>query len=188
MTSDNSSTKLIAEMRASFGRDGSAAHQVPKPKLLEWMRCPDINARGALYSLITDSACARLVTPPLEFDDYYAFVLDYLEECIERNPEGEWVETRYIAGHALVAWVVDFWGNQTIPRSKVAAIKSRLADLYRRGDQDVQDAVVNGVLEHLFENRQLAKCFKDWEVDPILAKAYHDAMLWGKKRDPGEKS
>ena len=183
MTSDNSSSaKLIAEMRASFGREGPAPDQeVPKSRVLEWMGCPNLNVRGALYSLITDAACARLVKPALEFDDYYAFVLDYLEQCIERNPEGEWVESRYLAGHQLVAWIVDFWGNEAVPRSKLAAIKSRLAELYKRGDEDIRDAVVNGVLEHLFENRSLAKYFRDWEADPILASAYSDAMLWDKK-------
>lgn len=176
MASNESSVKLIAEIRAGFGRDGSAAREVPKPAVLKWMRCPDLNARGALYSLITDGACARLVTPPLEFDDYYPFVVEYLEECIEQNPDGEWVDSRYIAGHQLVSWIVDFWKNPAVPRAKLAEIKSRLAELYKRGDADVRDGVVNGVLEHLFETRELAKYFKDWEPDPILGRAYRDAM------------
>jgi hypothetical protein len=176
MASNESSESLIAEIRAGFGRDGSEAREVPKPTVLKWMRSPDLHARGALYSLITDGACARMVTPPLEFDDYYPFVVEYLEECIEKNPDGEWVDTRYIAGHELVSWIVDFWKKQTIPRSKLAEIKGRLAELYKRGDADVRDGVVNGVLEHLFETRELANYFKEWEADPILRHAYRDAM------------
>jgi len=146
------------------------------------MLSTDLEVRGALYSMITDSERARRIKPALQFEDYYAFVLDYLEQCIEQGPEGEWVDSRYLAGHQLVAWIVDFWNNKEVPRLRLAEIKHRLAELYKRGDEDVRDAVLNGVLEHLFENRELASYFKDWERDPALARVYDDALLWRKKK------
>jgi hypothetical protein len=53
-----------------------------------------------------------------------------------------------------------------------------LAELYKRGDAEIRDAVVNAVLEHLFENSELADFYKDWQDDPVLTLAYRDALLW----------
>jgi hypothetical protein len=50
--------------------------------------------------------------------------------------------------------------------------------LYKAGDAGVRDALLNAVLEHLFENRELADFFKDWLDDPALAEVYRDALLW----------
>lgn len=149
------------------------------------MGVPDLEVRGALYSKIANAECAKHVDPPLQFDDYFHFVVPYLEQCIEQNPDGEWAESRYLAGHALVAWVIDFWNNKEVPREKLADVKRRLGDLYRRGDEGVRDGVLNGVLEHLFENRQLADYFKDWKTDPVLGRPYSDALLWAKTKLSG---
>jgi len=178
--------EIIAQIRSAFsGGNSGQTREIPKSRVLEWMRCPDMEVRGALYSMISNSERAGYVNPILEFDDYYGFVLDYLEQCIEQNPDGEWADSRYLAGHQLVAWIVDFWNNKAVPRAKLAEIKRRLGDLYRRGDEGVRDGVLNGVLEHLFENRQLANYFKDWESDPGLARVYSDALLWTKRKPGG---
>jgi hypothetical protein len=177
-----SAQETIAEMRSAFGRgDPSNAREVSKSKVLEWMRSADLQVRGALYTLISDAGRAKHIRPSLQFEDYYGFVLPYLEQCIEQNPDGEWTDSRYLAGHALVAWIFDFWNNEAVPRAKLAEIKHRLADLYKRGDAGVRDAVVNAVLEHLFENRQLATYFGDWKKDPVLERAYKDALSWTEK-------
>jgi hypothetical protein len=183
MQHDHQSVKeTIEAMRSAFSRDDPVqAQEIPKSRVLEWMRSPDLQVRGALYTIIADAERAKHIRPPLQFEDYYGFVLEYLEQCIKENPDGEWSDSRYLAGHALVAWIFDFWNNEAVPRAKLTEIKHRLADLYRRGDKGVRDAVVNGVLEHLFENRQLATYFGDWRNDPVLGRAYKDALLWTEK-------
>jgi hypothetical protein len=182
-----SAQETIAALRAEFGgRDSNDVRAVPKSRVLEWMRSPDLEVRGALYSMITDAERAARIKPALQFEDYYAFVLDYLEQCIEEGPDGEWTDSRYLAGHQLVAWINNFWNNEAVPRARLTEIKHRLANLYKRGDEDVRDAVLNGVLEHLFENRQVANYFSDWERDPALARVYDDALLWRKKKLGGE--
>jgi hypothetical protein len=175
--------ETIGAIRSAFGGDDPAmGPAVSKENVLGWMRSPDIEVRGALYSKITNAACAKRIEPPLQSEDYFCFVVPYLEQCIEQNPDGEWAESRYLAGHALAAWIKDFWNDKEVPRAKLAEIKRRLGDLYRRGDEDVRDGVLNGVLEHLFESRPLANYFREWEGDPVLGRAYSDALLWTKKK------
>src|SRR5579862_5467531 len=182
--SGNSTEAEIETILSAFGRDDPAsAGDVPKERVLQWMSSPDLNVQGCIYSMIAEFERAKHIKPTLGFEDYYGFVIPYLERCIEEAPEMEWVESRYLAGHELVGWIVDAW-NKAVPREKIAEIKERLAALYKRGDAGVRDAVVNAVLEHLFEHRQLAKFFKDWQKDPILAPAYGDALLWTKKTPP----
>jgi hypothetical protein len=174
--------QAIDAIRSAFGGgDPTNARTVVKTEVLEWMKSPSLEVRGALYSKLANAEAAKHVEPPLEFDDYYDFVVPYLEQCIEQNPDGEWADSRYLAGHQLVAWTVKFWNDEKVPRKKLAEIKRRLADLYKRGDEDVRDAVVNGVLEHLFETRQLATCFNDWKSDPVLGVAYSAARAWSEK-------
>lgn len=183
MSDSSSVNSIIGAIFSAFGGDEpTTANEIPKRKILEWMRSPDLQVRGCIYAMIVDDKRGNLIKPALEFDDYYGFVVPYLEQCIEENPDLEWVESRYLAGHALVVWIVSFWNNKAVPRKKIAEIKERIGALYKHGDEGVRDAVVNGVLEHLFEHRPLVKYFKDWQEDPVLATAYSDALLWAKKK------
>lgn len=189
MPPDNhSSRETINSIRSAFGGDDpTKARVVAKAEVLEWMKYSDIEVRGALYSKITNTECIKHIEPQLEFNDYFDFVVSYLEQCIKLDPDGDWSDSRYLAGYELVAWINDFWRNKDqVPRSKLAEVKDRLAELYAQGDEGVRKAVINAVLEHLFENRELAKYFKDWERDPVLGHAYRDALLWteGKVGDP----
>lgn len=184
---DKSSTQVIIEAICSAfgGDDPTKAREISKEEVLNWMRSRDPQVRGCIFAMISESERAKHVRPPLNFEDYYGFVIPYLEQCIEENPDGEWTNSRYLAGHDLVNWIVTFWNDVAIPRAKLAEIKERLAELYKRGDAGVRDAVLNAVLEHLFENNQLADFFKDWLADPILAPVYREALLWTTEKPTG---
>lgn len=173
--------KTIDAIRSAFGYDDpSKVGQVPKSTVLEWMRSEDLEVLGAIYAKITKAEYAAHVVPPLEFDDYYNFVPAYLERCIEHNPQGEWAASRYIAGHQLVSWLNDFWGKGVSP-DLISKIKTQLADLYIKGNAEVRDALINSVLEHLFEKKHWVSFFKDWQTTPVLKDAYADALLWTKR-------
>ena len=69
--------------------------------------------------------------------------------------------------------------DQVLPPS-LDEIKSRLARLYKSGDIDVRECIVNGILEHLFERNDVAAYFIDWKADSELGQAYDDALLWSR--------
>jgi len=173
---------VVSAIVCAFGGDDPGnARAVPRSQVVEWMQYPALEVQGAIYTMVADAQRAKHIKPALTFEDYYRFVVPYLLRCIEQNPDMEWVESSYLAGYALVAWIVDFWDKKTVSRKQLADIKQRLAALYKRGDLQVRDTVVNAVLEHLFEQSELARYFKDWQSDPVLAPAYADALLWVKK-------
>lgn len=161
---------------------GTPADPVTKPvakvDVLRWMKTPDLDTLGLLYTMIIDRTRFERIRPPLSVEETDTFVRAYLRRCIIENPDSEWTDTRYLAGHSLVNWFVGLWRDRTVPRSLFPGIKDWLAGLYKEGDEDVRDAVINATLEHLFEDRNIAKFFADWKSDPVLRKAYADGMLW----------
>jgi hypothetical protein len=176
--------ETIEAIRSAFGGDDPKnAREISRQQVLGWMHSGDIEVRGCIFAMICEYERARHIKPWLDLEDYYGFVIPYLEQCIEENPDGEWSHSRYLAGHALFNQIVHFWKDESVPRTKLASIKQQLAELYKRGDAGVRDAVVNAVLEHLFENSELADFFKDWLADPVLASAYRDALLWTTEAD-----
>src|SRR5580704_17651949 len=172
--SDESPTQVTIEAICSAfgGDDPEKAGEISREQVLDWMQSRDIEVRGCICAMICEYERARHIKPWLDLEDYYGFVIPYLEQCIEENPDGEWSDSRYTAGYDLFKQIVHFWTGGSVPRTELAGIEQRLAELYKRSDAEVRDAVVNAVLEHLFENSELADFFKDWQDDPVLAPAY----------------
>lgn len=177
-TKNLSRQDAIKAIEAAFDVHDRDRIDVPKSQVLEWMLYSDLEVQGALYSMIADTNRAKYIAPRLDTDDYFRFVLPYLEECVLKDPTGAWVDSRYVAGRQLVAWIIHFWNDKRFSRERLVEIKSRLADMYERGADDVRNGVVNGVLEHLFENRELRVYFEDWKDHPILGAAYKRALAW----------
>jgi hypothetical protein len=164
---------------------GSPEEPRPTPisqdTLKRWIASDDIDALGAIHAALHKPSYARRVTPPLNFDEYASFALHYLARCLKENPDSEWASTRYEAGWELASWFSELWDDASKPRTILTEIKALLADLYRSGDDALRRAIVNATLEHLFERREIATFFEDWERDPLLASAYRDARLWSEK-------
>jgi len=179
----NDEAKIVGDVISAFDPNGAGPRpNVPKASVLEWMQHPSLEVRGATYTMVSDETIAPQITPHLTFDDYYQFVTQYLCDCIQADPKGEWADSRYLAAHQLVGWIVHFWNDNTVPRQKIGEIKDRLAELYVQGDTRVRNAIVNGVLEHLFEHKPISKFFGNWQADSRLADAYKIALQWEEKK------
>jgi hypothetical protein len=55
------------------------------------------------------------------------------------------------------------------------------ANPYVSGDDKLRQCLVVATLEHLFENREIAKFFSDWKNQEILADAYERAIKWSRR-------
>lgn len=174
-----SARTLTSEIVNEFGLPESPRHSgIPKQRVLEWMRADDLEALGALYSFVTKGDYANRVQPSLTFNEYWTLVARYFEKCFRENPSGEWAHGRYNAGWDLASWFGKIWGDGSVPHDAKTQIKEWLATQYKKGDTDIRRCLVDATLEHLFENREIARFFDDWKKDPELAIAFQEAADW----------
>jgi hypothetical protein len=162
---------IISELTGESGNG-----PIERQRVLEWMRTDDIDCMGAIYSLITDHF--DRIQPAMQFNQYHPFVLAYFQRCLLEDPQNEWVETRYGAGHHIIGWFVWSWRDPTQRSSTVPELKGWLRTLYLAGDSEIRTCIVQATLEHLFENRGVAEYFSDWKENPVLSTAYREAMEW----------
>jgi len=168
---------------SAFERAGSEANfSVPKESVLTWMRTSDLSVRGVLYTMLTTRDRAACISPPLKYEDYDQFVWSYLFDCIEKNPDDEWADSRYLAANQLAAWFVGFWTDEAVPRDRLVEIKDMLARHYQHANSEVREALINGVLEHIFEHQGVPAFFADWQRDETLLVAYKEAQAWSSHR------
>jgi hypothetical protein len=169
----------LNEVLAAMSRlDVDEKERVAQEQLKEWMKSDEVQALGAIYYLIFDKRYYPRIEPALSFEDYKSFLLPYYDRCFREDPQVDWASTRYTAGWDLVGWFMGLWRDGSVPRKSLEEIKRWMADIYRNGDEQVRNCLVTATLEHLFEDRKVAKFFIDWRGDPILKQGYSDALAW----------
>lgn len=149
---------------------------IPCRTIEQWMESDNIEVLGAVYDLLTIERASRRIEPSFQFEQFPAFLLRYMERCLRESPESEWAHNASVGGMELVAYYQHLWRQKEIRRQEFAKLKEWLARLYQEGNPELQTRVVQAVLEHLFEEPEIADYFEDWQRDPILKPAYRDAM------------
>jgi len=156
------------------------AELIPREMVKRWMSSDDLEALGAVHALLHKPQYSERISPPIDVDERQCFVLHYLERCLRENPDSDWTSTRYEAGWELASWFSGLW-NDPSAREFCGVVKTRLAQLYHAGDEELRRALVDATLEHLFERRDIARFFEDWKKDPVLATGYAEALQWAEK-------
>ena len=165
----------VREIEAAINGTGP----IPAEHVRKWMKDRDLEAQGAVAHLITYPPQCDRIEPTLDEDDYEAFLPRYYEVCLRRDPEGEWVDTRY-----GVAWQIVDWFN-TVPDEDdvddypfLAFLRDWMAEVYKEGEDEVREALVQGVLSHILEDGRWRPFFAGWRDDPVLKEAIDAAMEW----------
>jgi len=149
---------------------------IPGALFRQWMSIEDIEVLGFVYSTLGNHRFQ--LDPGLSLDEYLRFVRHYYERCFIENPDGEWLDSRYSAGWDLVNVLASHWENPDVPRSVMEDWKRWLGEIYKRSSEEVRICIINATLEHLLEKGVFRKFFSDWIQDPVLRKAYEEALLW----------
>ncbi len=171
----NDLTQLLEEL------DRSPDLVVPRSTVFTALKSSDLEAAGGAYMLIANPSFSKRIQPPLTKDDYVQFVMEYFERCFPEHPVGDYSHSSYIAGADFVRWFMHFWNESDAKRAVPTVFKDWLRRLYLSGDEHLKDVLVNGILEHLFENRKVLRFFRDWDADPELKEAVLRAAQWAKK-------
>ncbi len=143
-----------------------------------WADNQDLEAQGALNSLLFDPADSRRIDPNLTLPEYMALELPYLERCLREDPRGDWADSRWEAAGLVASWIKDVWADERF-RPSVVEFRDWLAKLYKSADDlGLRTCLVQATLEHLFEVEGIANSFGIWRDDEELRSAYDEAKLW----------
>ena len=159
-------------------KDENRQGAIPKAEILAGMRADDTELVGAVYDIVTSDELRKRIEPPLTDEELENFVTGYLERCIVTDPKSEWTLTRYGAAWEAQRYMLDIWDSEGGRREPFTKWKKWMEKVYRAGDEGIKRAVVDGILEHLFEEKGLREFFADWKADLQLKTAYDEAQLW----------
>lgn len=156
-------------------------HCIPKESVTQWMKSSDMEVLGALYAFLMDPKCSIRVVPALTLHDYVDFVTNYFGRCFREDPDGDWSHGRYAAAWDFASWFGALWKDPKTDKEELRSLKNWLGSVYREADDTVRHCIVTGALEHLLENREIARFFSDWKKNIYLADAYIEAAEWSGK-------
>jgi hypothetical protein len=173
----------LSELKSFFGTpEHPNRTPIARATVRKWLeQANDLQVQGALCSYLLNRAYSSRVTPALEFSDFHPFVSNYFLRCIDEAPQGQWSETRYGAALALANWFKGLRYDSTVSGKTLTEIKQSIQGLWDRADQAARDVILNGTLEHIFEDREARRVFEDWQQDPRYADLYKAACEWQDK-------
>jgi hypothetical protein len=155
-------------------REGS----IPKADILAGIRSDDSELAGAIYDIVTTDKLSKRIDPPLTDEELDTLIAEYFERCILTDPKGERTLTRYGAAWEAQDCIRDTWESEGGSSESFVRWKKWMEKLYRAGNEKIKRAIVDGILEHLFEKKGLRQSFADWKADSELKTAYDEARLW----------
>jgi hypothetical protein len=116
--------------------------------------------------------------PPLTDEELDTLIAEYFGRCILADPKGERPLSRYGAAWEAPDCILDTWESEGGSSESFVRWKKWMEKLYRAGNEKIKRAIVDGILEHLFEKKGLPQSFADWKADSELKTAYDEARLW----------
>jgi len=167
----------LNEIENIFNSDNKS---IDKAQINKWKQSSNSEVLGALVELMMDKKYYTKVTPRLVFEDYYPFLFDYYIHCMKNDFDGEWAHSRYMAAYELRNFIEGIWNdNQFSKEEKIhlrKEIKNKLEDLCLTSDKSLKEVLINGLLEHLFENDTIKNYFKDWKKKSTLNDCFEYAI------------
>jgi hypothetical protein len=166
-------TKILEEITSELQSNTTLSAD----KVLEWMKSDDIQVHAAIVMLISEHE--NRINPPLEGKKVFDFCLSYYKRCfLENPPDGEFTGNRTVEGYTFQKWFKELWTNRTSNLELIEEMKRMITETYKVGDDGVKYVLETAVLEHLFEEPEIADYFSDWQNDNILSLGYERAREW----------
>jgi len=170
---------VLEQVRRAFGtREEPGLMPISRSQVMAWMESDELDVLSTLYHYLTEEPFSQFVAPALNAEDNLRFAKKYLERCIIEGPSSEFADNRYEAAHEAARWFRYFWKGSGNGSQEIHGLKSWLETMYLQGDDSVRICVVNGVLEHLFEDVGIQEFFADWSLNADLQDAFARAKQW----------
>ncbi len=153
--------------------------EIPRDVFRRWMDdATDVRTLSKLYRLKRGTR----IKPGLKVEESCDMTQKYLFECIRANvSDDQDVDGRYDA-----ALILNFWFCKMIksgdPEALIVLANQACAvkEFFLAGNEDEQEAIETGFLEHALETEALRPYFEDWAEDSRLKDTWERALEWGK--------
>lgn len=152
-------------------------HSIAQARFMTWAESSDPElVELALHAV---SCCNDRIDPPVDEKTYFEILLRAIRISLTARKDSEWLSP-YLLSRTLLSFLDDL-ATRT-GKSEYSAFLTRLEDsLYRLAREDGQldeRALVDGYLEHLFEDEGRRELFSRWKGEPRLAGFYREACEW----------
>lgn len=177
-----STTSTLQAVTSVLLGDRESVSAIDRETVRAWMKSDDLETCGAVSTLLFKADILARIQPALEPAEFQAFLLPYWRRCIYENCDGDWADSPYTAAMSATAWirhVAEYFGKDS---SSFGEIRDWLGDIYRSGDKRIRRCIVDGCLEHVFEDRSLMAAFSHWNSDNTLREAMIEASNWVERR------
>lgn len=152
---------------------------IPKSFIKSLVESEDIEMQGIAYRIFDQFSF--LIGYDFTKSEYVNFMILFLRRCLLENPDGDFSESRYIAAHSITSIYRALKKEGPKNSTELTKLRNMLKEVYCDGCEDVQMAVINGVLEHLFLEIPIRIEFEDWKHDRCLRSAYLQALEYSAK-------
>ncbi len=131
---------------------------IPLDDLRHWTRSEDLEVLGFVMAMIDDGRFR--IEPPLTPGEFRDFVVRYYGRCFKENPQGEWADSNYSAGHDVANVFGSLWRDHRVSRNILRDLRDWLATLFVERDERLRKCLVTATLEHLFEQKDIRQFFR----------------------------
>lgn len=155
-----------------------ASHGDLLPKVRALMAGDDLEAQCQLLDLL-DIHRSEIGLESFEVEQMRII---YLTHCIRADMADDRIPSGFAAADNLRSMFLFLWrecrGQKQPERMKLLleSIRTSLAMLCQ-ADRSIQDRVLTGVLEDLFQFSDILKFFSGWEKDPSLSSCFKEALF-----------
>ncbi len=150
--------------------------KIPDYEINKWIESDDIEILGLLFYILDQRN--NLIESFPSMEKTIKFYIYYFRRCLIEDPQSDWADNRYIAAYDLMRLYKALRKDICVPLNFLKDIRVMIRDVYKIGNKDVKESVINGVLEHLFEDKDIQLEFDEWRNDSELSKAYYEALEW----------
>lgn len=172
-SNNNQLEEIAAGVRALIDNPNAT---LARDAVLRFGNSPNLQVLGSLAYLLLRTDLAMRIVPPLSVSGRQDLLLKYWTRCLIENPaDNEFVGGRYVSAGEVLGWFTSLWQDKSVDRDVLTGIKRWLGDIYRKGGDEVRTCIVQAVLEHLLQSRDVRDFFSDWKKDPFLGVPYKEA-------------
>jgi hypothetical protein len=145
--------------------------------LRRWMNSPCPEVQAIAFERLFEQQEWRYAISESERDNFF---VGFLTDCIKLDCENDFRISRYDALNYCRIWLNWECARNRFDRAKI--VVKLLSDACMQGSDDLRQAVLCVVLEHVFQNDSMRSCFDEWlthsRLAPLHAEAVNLAQKW----------